>query len=63
MGTALLRQVAGTGDPAMWDAVVVPNVVVDGANQVVHVAEVPRPDALAGDLCEPALDLVQHWWA
>lgn len=59
VGTALARQAAGTGDLALWLAVVVPDVVVDGANQVVHVAEGSRPDALAGDLCEPALDLVQ----
>src|SRR3954468_4214354 len=52
---------AGARNPVerWWIAVVRPDVVMDGADQVAHAAERAAPNAFAGDLGEPAFDLVE----
>src|SRR3954447_9203620 len=52
---------AGASNPVerLWIAVVRPDVVLDGEDQVAHAAERAAPNAFAGDLGKPAFDLVE----
>src|SRR3954469_8080309 len=53
---------AGARNPVerLWIAVVRPDVVMDGEDQVAHAAERAAPNAFAGDLGKPAFDLIER---